>query len=122
TLPLPVVNGNVTDNSICAGESVTFSGSGAVSYAWSNGVTNGLPFSPSSTQTYTVSGTGSNGCVGTAQVTVTVNPIPAIPVITVNMDTLFSATADNYQWYFNGSSLAGQTNQYLVVSTNGNYY
>ncbi|MFN3343748.1 MAG: choice-of-anchor I family protein, partial [Flavobacteriales bacterium] len=122
TLPLPVVNANVTDNSICAGESVTFTGSGAVSYVWSNGVTNGLPFSPSSTQMYTVSGTGSNGCVGTAQITVTVNPIPTVPVITMNLDTLFSSTADNYQWFFNGSLLAGQTSQYLVVSTNGNYY
>ena len=35
------------DLTVCAGESVTLSGSGAVTYAWDNGVTNGVAFTPS---------------------------------------------------------------------------
>lgn len=66
------------DQSICQGGSVTLSGSGAVSYSWNNSVINGVQFSPSGTQTYTVTGTDANGCVNTDQVVVTVNPLPAI--------------------------------------------
>ncbi|GBL35771.1 hypothetical protein EMGBS15_13660, partial [Filimonas sp.] len=38
------------------------SGGGATSYSWSGGITNGLPFIPGATATYTVTGTDANGC------------------------------------------------------------
>lgn len=67
-----------TDQSICAGQSVTLSASGGSSYSWNNGVQNGVPFTPSATTTYTVTGTSSGGCSGTDNVTVTVKPLPTI--------------------------------------------
>jgi subtilisin-like proprotein convertase family protein len=78
--PLPTVNAG-TDQTICAGQSVTLSGSGASTYSWNNGVTNGVAFTPASTATYTVTGTSAAGCVNTDQVVVTVNTVP--PTVTL---------------------------------------
>ena len=74
---LPTVSAG-SDQTVCAGTSVTLSGSGASTYSWDNGVTNGVSFIPTTTTTYTVTGTDGNGCVNTDQVVVTVNPIPTI--------------------------------------------
>jgi gliding motility-associated-like protein len=68
------------DQSICLGETITLSGSGAVSYVWSNNVLNNMPFTPNSSLTYTVTGTDNNGCSSTDQVTINVNPVPTISV------------------------------------------
>ncbi len=67
-----------SDLSVCSGTSVTLSGTGASSYSWDNGITNGTAFTPTSTATYTVTGTDGNGCVTTDDVVVTVDPIPTI--------------------------------------------
>jgi len=76
--PLPTVfAGN--DVSICDGVVVTLTGSGAATYAWDNGVTNGSAFnSPVGTSTYTVTGTSVAGCVNIDQVNVTVNTAPLV--------------------------------------------
>lgn len=78
---LPVVNAG-SDEVICSGDSVTLTASGASSYTWTP--TTGLSpttgavvtASPTSTVTYTVTGTDANGCVDTDDITVTVNPLP----------------------------------------------
>ena len=71
--PLPVVVANATATAICQGDTVTLSGTGATSYSWDNGVNDGVAFTPTATNTYTVTGTDGNGCSNTDQVTVTVN-------------------------------------------------
>ena len=81
--PLPNV-GAGANQSICIGSSVTLTASGAATYSWSpatglscttcaNPVAN-----PATTTTYTVTGTSTNGCVNTAQVTITVKPQPNV--------------------------------------------
>jgi hypothetical protein len=77
--PNPTVNGG-NDQTVCVGGSATLSGSGASTYTWSGGVTNGVVFTPTVTSTYTVTGTSAAGCVGTDQVTinVTAGPVAAI--------------------------------------------
>lgn len=68
-----------TDQTVCYGTSVTLNGSGANSYAWSNGVQDGVAFTPGvGTLTYTVVGTDLNGCIGSDDVDVTVNPLPTV--------------------------------------------
>jgi hypothetical protein len=63
---------------VCAGSSVTLTGTGAVTYTWTGGaITNGVAFVPDSTRTYTVIGTAA-GCSNTATKTVTVNQLPAV--------------------------------------------
>lgn len=60
-------------DTICVGETVTLNGSGAVSYSWSGGVSNGVAFPPSASATYIVTGTDVNGCTDTASVSVVVD-------------------------------------------------
>lgn len=64
------------DQSVCAGQPVTLTATGAATYSWDNGVSNGVAFTPAATATYTVTGQDANGCTSTDQVVVTVNPMP----------------------------------------------
>ena len=68
----PVITAHASDTLICGGTTVTLTGSGAVSYVWSDGVTNSVGFLPTITTTYTVIGINAEGCEDTAEVTVTV--------------------------------------------------
>ena len=70
--PLPsVFAGN--NQTVCNGSQVTLTASGATTYLWNNGVQNGVPFTPNTTQTYIVTGTNANGCQNYDTVVVTVN-------------------------------------------------
>lgn len=90
--PLPLVNGGA-DLTVCSGTSVTLTGTGAQTYTWNNGVTNGISFVPTvGTTIYTVTGINANGCLNTDAVSVTVNPNP-VPVINGASDYCSNATA-----------------------------
>ena len=59
--------------SVHEGDGVTLTGSGATTYSWDNGVTNGTPFAaPGITTVYTVTGTDDNNCSNTDQITLNV--------------------------------------------------
>ena len=66
--------------SVCAGSPVTLSASGATTYTWSGGAVQDVPFVPTSSGTYTVTGTDANNCTATGLgvATVTVVPFPTI--------------------------------------------
>ena len=98
---------NTASNNICPGASVTLNASGATTYTWSGGVTNGVAFTQTvagSTTAYTVSGT--NACGTTTGVTsVSVHPIPTITAVasTASLCSGISATltangANTYTW------------------------
>jgi lysyl endopeptidase len=70
--PLPIVEAG-SNVQVCMGESVTLNGSGASTYTWNGGVSDGVSFVPIQTLTYTVTGTDNNSCSNTDQVLVTVN-------------------------------------------------
>lgn len=78
-IPNPTVTASASSSVICAGSSVTLTATGATSYVWSNGVTNGTGFTPTTTATYTVTGTSAiGGCTNTAVSTVSVSPCTGI--------------------------------------------
>lgn len=85
--PLTVYNPNISISAnpvppICPGQSTTLTASGGVSYVWNTGpTTTSIIVSPTSTTTYTVTGTDSHGCTDDASYIVTVNPAPNVPVI-----------------------------------------
>ena len=61
-----------SDQTVCKGENVTLTASGAETYSWNNGVSDAIAFSPPlGTTTYTVTGTDGNGCTDTDEVIVT---------------------------------------------------
>jgi len=103
--PLPNVNAGV-DQTVCPGNSVTLSGSGAMTYTWNYGVINAIAFVPTSTTMYTVTGTSSGGCTNTDQVTVhvecagitemensiiTVNPNPVNDLVKIESENIIDA-------------------------------
>ena len=57
---LPNVNAG-NDISLCNGNQATLNASGAQSYIWDNGISNGISFYPQSTSNYTVKGTDLKG-------------------------------------------------------------
>ncbi len=85
-LALPVVNGGA-DQLICPGTSVSLNGSGATSYSWNNGVTNGVPFIPTTTMAYQVTGTDANNCSNKDTVSITLKAPPAVNLCMVTVDT-----------------------------------
>lgn len=87
-LPLPVVSAGA-DQQTCPGGSVTLNGSGADTYTWNNGVTDGVGFIPSATLDYIVTGTNTTTtCSNTDTVNVQVFPQP---VIGISGDTVICA-------------------------------
>lgn len=53
--------------------------------------------------------------------TITVHALPTPPVITQNLDTLTSTSANGYQWYLDGIIIPGATSQTLLISQTGTY-
>jgi hypothetical protein len=75
----PIVNATSNSSFICAGQSANLTANGANSYVWSNAsTTSSITIAPSTTTSYTVTGTGNNGCVGTAIVSQSVSLCTAI--------------------------------------------
>ena len=90
--PLPNVDAG-NDLTICEGENAVLSGSGADSYTWDNGVNDGVSFIPTSTTTYTVTGTSTEGCTATDQVTIEVVPLPTVDFQGQNLEGCAPVTA-----------------------------
>ncbi len=75
---LPTVDAG-TDQDVCDGDQVTLTATGADTYTWDNGVTQGSAFTPSvGSVTYTVTGTDVNGCENDDAVTVNVFENPTV--------------------------------------------
>lgn len=119
---------SVNSGSICAGSSFTLNPTGAVTYSYSSG----SPIvNPTSTSSFVVTGTGSNGCVSTvgAISTVTVNPI-VTPSVNISTSTpticgssaVFTSTIANggstpaYQWKKNGVNVGSGLPTYSPTS------
>lgn len=101
--PLPLVNAG-PDVNICPGASVTFNASGATSYTWDNGISNGVAFTPATPGVYTVTGTDAAGCSNTdnAQVLFYPNPVvdagPDVALCSGASIILAGSGAASYQW------------------------
>jgi len=105
-------------NTICSGSPVTFTASGANSYAWSCPTSSICTYFPTSTTTYTFVGTTTQGCSANGLKTITVAPSPAVfanasnnPVCKSQTLTLTGSGALSYTW--NPGNLTGNS---VVVS------
>jgi hypothetical protein len=99
----PTVTPSATNSVICNGNPTTLTASGAATYTWTSGITNGVSFTPTVTTTYSVTGTSVEGCTNTAVQTVTVNSTPTIAVNSASIcsgqtATLIATGANTYTW------------------------
>jgi PKD repeat protein len=111
----------------CDGSNVTLVASGGFSqYTWSNGA-NTQSINVTTSGNYSVTGTSGAGCTAASlPTTVTVNPNPSIPAITIGGPTEFcigesvlltSSAANSYLWNDGGS-----TTQSINATSTGAYY
>ncbi|MFN5910782.1 MAG: choice-of-anchor I family protein [Bacteroidota bacterium] len=118
----------------CDNELITLSASGALSYSWTGGVEDGIPFSLApGTASYVVTGTDVNGCESSDEVLVT---IFAAPVVSADSDlsvcpsetpVLLTAASNqqNTSFVWNGVQVGGTlfasaSGVYIVEGTNEN--
>ena len=120
--------------SVCDGSSATLTASGGDSYLWSTGATT-AQITVNSSATYSVTGTGSNGCQNTASAAFTVNPLPTISISasstsicagdSVTLTASGAGAGGSYLWS-DGQSTAvitvtpGSTITYSVIGTDTN--
>lgn len=104
-ITLPNITITSSPSVICSGNSSTLTANGAVSYTWSTAQnTSSISVSPSSTNSYTVNGTGLNGCTNYTVETITVNTTPTLAItgntnICKGSTTLLTGSgATSYTW------------------------
>ncbi len=129
-IPLPSISAGV-DVAIWAGDSTQLDATGGVLFVWDFDVTLsnfliGDPWAnPIVTTTYTVEGTDAFGCSNMDEVVVTVNPLPAVPVLSVDGAFIICSVDAGVQWILDGTELVGETNDslnYVEVGSNGEYW
>ncbi|MES2388191.1 MAG: T9SS type A sorting domain-containing protein [Bacteroidota bacterium] len=92
------------NQSICRGESFTFNA-----------------------QTYTAAGTYTArnlnrfGCDSTITLNLTVNPLPAVPLITRSSDSLLTTATGTLLWMIDDNAIPGANGRFIIPTANGNY-
>ena len=133
----PQLQLTATETTICAGGTTTITAEATgwnnanVNYNWSNDFQGSeYTFTPAVAGTYTFTVTASqatSGCTANDEITITVNEVPATPVVTVDnavvcdggqvMLTVTNANADaTYTWFSNGVVIPGATTATLTQS------
>ncbi len=118
TKPIITANNNLT---FCQGDSVTLTSSSGNSYLWSNGnTTQSIIVKTAGIFSVTVNNGGI--CLLTSNPdTVKVNALPPTPTITAVGNILQSSASSGNQWFLNGISISGATNQQYTVQASGLY-
>lgn len=70
----PTVTANASATTLCIGDTLVLTGSGALTYTWDNGVLDSVNTFPTDTTIYTVIGIDANNCADTTSITINVNP------------------------------------------------
>jgi hypothetical protein len=108
TLNSPTVSMSISSQTICAGDQINLTATGADTFTWSNGATGAsITDMPQSTTLYSVIGEDANsGCSSSAPgMMVTVNPSPLVFAYATNpvvcsgqLTNLVASGADTYLW------------------------
>lgn len=120
--PVITAGGPIT---FCEGGFVTLTSGSGITYLWSNGATTPA-IDISASGNFSVMVTDANGCqsLASAATAVTVNPLPAVPVITAISPTIFceggnvtltSSAESDYLW------TTGAISQSILVTETGSY-
>jgi len=119
------------DFSVCANETAQLQASGGSNYSWDNSTALSVTniFNPitnplQSSEWFYVTGFDNNNCANRDSVLVSVNPLPAAPVLTDTFPNLVSSYVFGNNWYFNGFLAAGLNNDtidYVSIGNLGTY-
>ncbi len=135
TLSVTVISsqlGTISGSSnVCDGSTQIYSVtpiSGAGSYTWTlpsgwvgTSTTSSISVTAGTTAG-SISVTATNICgTGSAQTSITVIPLPEVPVITASENILTSSATSGNQWSFNGTPIVGATAQFYTMTGNGSY-
>jgi len=116
--PSPTITISGGTVAICAGSSTGLTATGGLTYSWSTGSNSiTVSVSPTVTTSYTVTGSGANGCTSSSVKIVTVNTLPTLSVNSTGTlicagqaATLTATGANTYTWN------TGPTNSTIVIS------
>ncbi len=127
------LNINASSTTVCLGQPVTLTATGLISYNWSGGISNGVPFTPNSTATYIVTGQAANGNTYSDSVVVIVNLLPTVSCSSIPSNGILCAGqalvlsgqgASTYTWsngVINNTSFSPMnSNVYTVTGTDAN--
>lgn len=117
---IPTLVATASATTLCYGDMLTLFATGATTYSWNNGVTNGAPFidTTAGTTTYIVNGVTLSGCVCIPDtVVVTVNFTPA-PVVGYQYVPL-ALTGFNNDIVANGNDYLTSTTTSVDANTDG---
>lgn len=129
SLPLTfsVKKTTVSHRTTCEGEPTTIKvtaigGVPPYSYSWNTGnQTPSLTVAPLTTTTYYLTLTDSNLTSITTQVTISVKPKPATPVLSINGDSLLSSSLSVNIWIQDNLILGSTATNYFIPNQPGNY-
>ncbi|KFF09992.1 gliding motility protein [Chryseobacterium soli] len=122
----PVAGISANPTKICAGDSVTLTATGGITYSWVGLTGNGNTqvVSPTVTTTYSVYALGGNGCSSVNPATITIQVVPAIVstlkdvyVCVGDKGTLDAGAGPNYTYLWS----TGATTQTITTSVTGTY-
>ncbi len=133
--PTPTIAVVASSNTLCSGNSVTLTSSGALNYLCLPGAQTGsvIVVSPTVNTTYTLTGINASGCTDTETISITITPGPIISATSSNTllcdGGTFSLSANgatNYTWMpvnLTGSTVTttatNSINTYTVVGESG---
>ena len=126
--------GNIT--TICSGNPFTLSGMdvagiGGITFTWDYSVLNGIPFTPTDSKIFTLTGEDTHGCKNTDQVTINVTKTPKINLIneslcsgtpltinpTDNLNGQIVPPTTTYTWSVNAPTTIGGANTQTSPAT-----
>lgn len=131
---LPTIVGTIGSDTICAGDSVKFTGQGGVSYTWNNGINDGGYLAPTTTMDYIVTGVSSSGCTNSDTVQIVVESALNAGIVIATADSMlcegegtnFTSIVNNagtnytLQWKRNGNNVGSGLATYISQSTSTN--
>ena len=105
--------------SACQGDSILLTSTTANSYVWNvGGTTQSIQAKTSGKHKVTVT---NNGCSNSDSVTIIINPLPSVPIITNVAGILSSSSLIDNQWFNSSGLMSGEVNQTLTPPASDNY-
>ncbi|GAB3752151.1 beta strand repeat-containing protein [Spirosoma pomorum] len=126
----PSVSINPANQTLCQGQTATFTASGADAYTWNTGATTAsISVVANESTSYSVRGTSAgNGCSATASAQLTVNAQPVAtltaspsPVLSCTQTSLTLTAGGGTSYSFSGPGIVSQGSNQAVVNAPGTY-